>query len=473
MIRLFNKYFPTRTLLLALTEAVLVSFLFVLPVFLWSRTADDAKIYLLTENGAGKIVLVVLLFLLLMYYFDLYNSAILTNRREVLIRLVGVLGATFVALAVLYYAFPEASLDRTVLWTGSTMVAIAVPVWRVFFFALNRSDRFAERALIYGDGPLALPLIDTIARRPELGVRVSGFIGSESQIASLPAVDGDELTGFVQSRNIRRIIVTMAERRGKLQINELLKLKASGVNVQDGAEYYESVTGKIPLESLRLNWLLFSPAFRVRVPLRIYKRIFSLVFGLIVLVLASPIMALAAVAIRMDSEGPVIFREKRVGEFGVPFTLFTFRTVNGDARPQLAAENARSDASSNQVGTPSQQGDPRITRVGKWLRRVRLDELPQLFNIVKGDISFVGPRPMAPEEEEQWVAAIPYYRERWRIKPGATGWAQINRGCDAAIEEHREKLAYDLFYIKNVSIGLDVFILFATLKNLLRGRGGR
>src|SRR6516162_6155311 len=473
MIRLFNTYFPTRTLLLTLTEAILVTSGFVLAVLLSSGTAVDAKIYLLYENGAGRIGLVVLVFLVLMYYFDLYNSSILTNRREVVTRLVGVLGTTFVALAVLYYPFPVASLGGSVLWAGILMIAIAVPVWRSFFFVLNRSARFAERTLIYGDGPLAAPLMDAIAQRPELGLRVSGYVGNEPQIAGIPIAKEGELTEFVKREDIRRIIVTMGDRRGKMGVSELLKLKASGVQIQDGPEYYETVTGKIPLESLRLSWLLFSPGFHVRPALRLYKRMFSLVFGCIGVVLSSPFMLLSAIAIRLDSEGPIIFRQKRVGEFGVPFTVYKFRTIYDADKVPPPQPKKVSHPDQNHIGTPAQFDDPRITRVGRWLRRTRLDELPQLFNIVKGDISFVGPRPVPPHEEEQCAAVIPFYKERWLIKPGATGWAQINRGYNATIEDHKEKLAYDLFYIKNVSIGLDIYILFATLKILLLGRGGR
>ena len=472
MIRLFNTYFPTRTILLTLTEAVLVIAGFGFAVLLSAGNATDARIYLLYENGAGKIGLVVLVFLVLMYYFDLYNSSILTNRREVVTRLVGVLGTTFVALAVLYYAFPAASLGEPVLWTGILAVAVAVPVWRSFFFILNRSNRFAERTLIFGDGPLALPLIHRIGQRPELGLRVAGYVGSVPVEEGIPIVDPNDLTDFVKREAIRRVIITMGDRRGKMPVGELLKLKASGVTIQDGPEYYETITGKIPLESLRLSWLLFSPGFHVRPALRLYKRLFSLMFGLLGVLLSSPLMLLSAIAIRLDSEGPVIFRQERVGEFGKPFTVFKFRTMYVNQPPPTAVKPKKTSGNDH-IGTPAQHDDPRITRVGKWLRRSRLDELPQLFNIVKGDISFVGPRPVPPHEEEQCAAVIPFYKERWLIKPGATGWAQINRGYNATIDDHREKLAYDLFYIKNVSIGLDIFILFSTFKILLLRRGGR
>jgi exopolysaccharide biosynthesis polyprenyl glycosylphosphotransferase len=376
-------------------------------------------------------------------------------------------------LALLYYTFPDASLGGSVLWSGILAVAVVVPAWRTIFFVLNRAERFAERTLIYGDGPLASPLIDAIAQRPELGLRVSGYVGSAPQIAGIPIVENSDLTEFVRRENIRRVIVTMGDRRGKLSVGELLKLKASGVLIQDGPEYYETMTGKIPLESLRLSWLLFSPGFHVRPALKLYKRLFSLAFGGIGVILSSPLMALAAIAIRLDSKGPVIFRQERVGEFGIPFTVFKFRTMYVDTTPQPAPVIPCGDDSQDHIGTPAQHGDPRITRVGKWLRRTRLDELPQLFNIVKGDISFVGPRPVPPHEEEQCAAVIPFYKERWLIKPGATGWAQINRGYNATIDDHKDKLAYDLFYIKNVSVGLDIYILISTIKILLLGRGGR
>lgn len=459
MIRLFNAYFPTRTLLLTVTETILVILGFVLAVVLSAGTTLDANIYLLYENGIGRIGLVAAVFLILMYYFDLYNTFVLTNRREVLTRLVGVLGSTFVALAVLYYTFPEIRLGGSELWIGVLFMAVALPLWRSFFFVLNSSARFAERAIIYGDGPLAEPLIEEIVRRTELGLRVAAFVGGPCPVAGIPSYENIDLTELVKREGVHRIVVTMGDRRGRLKVEELLKLKASGVHIQDGPEYYESVTGRIPLESLRLSWLLFSPGFHVPAGLQIYKRLFSLLLGSIAVILTSPLMLIAVIAIRLDSKGPVIFRQKRVGEHGELFTVYKFRSMyEGSDKMDLK---------------PAEHGDARITSVGYWLRRSRIDELPQLFNIIKGDMAFVGPRPFVPEQEEECAAKIPFYKERWLVKPGATGWAQINRGYNATLDDNKEKLAYDLFYIKNMSIGLDLYILFATLKILLLGKGGR
>jgi len=459
MIRLFNAYFPTRTLLLTVTEALLVTLGFVLAVVLWAGTTMDANIYLLYENGLARIGLVVAVFLILMYYFDLYDSFVLGNRREVITRLVGVLGSAFVALAVLYYVFPEISLGGSSLWIGVGIVAVAIPAWRRLFFVLNRSARFSERAIIYGDGPLATALMLEVTSRSELGVRIVGFFGlTTPTVPGIPLFNGD-IDELVERQGVQRVVVTMGDRRGKLPVEQLLKLKARGVRIQDGSDYYESVTGKIPLDSLRLSWLLFSPGFHVRTVLRLYKRLFSLVLGTLAIIVTSPIMLLAAIAIHLDSPGPAIFRQKRVGEYGRLFTVYKFRSMY--------------DGSDKKLLTPAEHGDMRVTRVGKWLRRTRIDELPQLFNIVKGDMAFVGPRPFVPEQELECADKIPFYKERWLVKPGATGWAQINRGYNATLEDNQEKLAYDLFYIKNVSLGLDLYIIFATVKTLVLGRGGR
>jgi exopolysaccharide biosynthesis polyprenyl glycosylphosphotransferase len=324
---------------------------------------------------------------------------------------------------------------------------------------LNRSARFAEHAVIFGGGALAGLLVDEIRRRPELGVRIDGFVGQGLQFPGMPCVDRQDLAEFIRTKGIRRVLVTMADRRGKLPVDSLLELKAGGIQIQDGSEYYEGITGKIDLDSLRLSWLLFSPGFHVRAPLRFYKRVFSVVLASLALVLLAPLMAVIAIAIRLDSKGPAIFRQARVGENGKIFMMYKFRSMrDGSEKAQLRPAGAE---------------DQRITRLGKWLRPPRLDELPQLINIVKGDMAFVGPRPFVPEQEEEYTTAIPFYRQRWLVKPGATGWAQINRGYNVTLEDNREKLSYDLFYIKNISVGLDLYILLATAKILLLGRGGR
>jgi len=459
MIRLFHAYFPTRTVLLTLSEAILLIAAFLLAVLAAAGTTTNASIFLLYENGIGRIAFIVIVVLVMIYYFDLYSSMVLSNTREVFTRLVGVMGCTFLALALFYFAFPDVKLNGKVLWFGLLASSIALPAWRSVFFMLNRSPRFAERALILGDGPLAGLLSYEIGHRPELGVRVAGAVVHDISIDGVRTVDSGDMTAFAKRNGIRRVILTAAERRGTLPLAELLDLKADGVEILDGGEYYESITGKLSLDSLRLGWLLFSPGFRVGGLLRFYKRSASIVFAGLALVILSPVLAIVALAIRLDSKGPVIFRQSRVGERGRVFMMYKFRTMYAEC------ENGKHD--------PAAHGDSRITRVGAWLRPPRLDELPQLVNILKGDMAFVGPRPFVPDQEEHYAARIPFYRQRWLIKPGATGWAQINRGYNATLEDNKEKLAYDLFYIKNISAGLDLFIMLSTAKILLLGRGGR
>ncbi|MHB8525033.1 MAG: sugar transferase [Candidatus Acidiferrales bacterium] len=464
MIRFLNAYFPTRTLFLGISEAFLVAFAFITATVARLGT-NDATVMLNYEQGFLKILIVASVFIMCMYYFDLYDSVVLSNRREVLTRLVQVLGTVCILLALLYYAFPTLELGRGIFLIGFLLVALFVFVWRRLFLLVNTMPRFAERALILGDGPLAKPLIEEIEMRSELGVRIVGQLrhlengsGSAPQLSETEQFD--QLCRQIETYRASRIIIAMGERRGRLPVEALLRLKSRGIRIQDGAEVFEAITGKVPIESLRLSWLLFSPGFHVPRLLLIYKRLFSFLISSICFVITAPIMALVAIAIRLDSPGPAIFKQERIGEGGKPFTLFKFRTmVDGADRD----DNYR----------PAEKADDRFTRVGKLLRRTRLDELPQLFNILRGDMYFVGPRPFVPNQEQECLEKIPYYRQRWAVKPGATGWAQINRGYCVTIEDNTEKLAYDLFYIKNISLGLDLLIMFQTIKILLLSRGSR
>jgi sugar transferase (PEP-CTERM system associated) len=463
LIRLLNAYFPARTLFLGISEACLVSLAFVV-ASVARLGADDASLMLSYEQGFFKIAVVSGAFITCMYYFDLYDSSILSNEREVLTRVIQVLGTVCILLAVLYYVYPPLELGRGIFLIGFVLVTLLLLFWRRLFLKLNALPRFAQRALILGDSPLANSLLSELESRSELGVRVVGQlkgIENGSGKSSLAAAeDLDEFVRSVEGYRPDRIIVSMGDRRGKLPVEALLQVKSRGVLIQDGADVYEAVTGKVPIESLRLSWLLFSSGFRISRPLLVFERIFSLIFSALVLTLMSPVMALIALAIRLDSAGSAIFRQKRIGQNGKVFTLYKFRTMADGA-----------DQHGNH--RPAEITDERFTRVGRVLRRSRMDELPQLFNILLGDMNFVGPRPFVPNQEEECLEKIPYYRQRWVVKPGATGWAQVNRGYCATIEDNREKLAYDLFYIKNISIGLDLLILFKTMKILLLGRGSR
>lgn len=460
VIRLFNTYFPSRTLIMAASEAFLVVLAFTSSCVFWM--GSDADLFLNYEGGFLKISLITVVFTICMYYGDLYDSLVLTNRREVIIRLIQVSGIGCLLLAILYAAYPNTRLGARYFILGLLLLLLLVWFWRELFLWMFRSKYFLERAVLLGDGPLASKLAREIVSRPDFGLQFVGYVSAAIEPkGTLPYLGSpDRLTEIIQSKAVRHVVIAMSDQRGKLPTDELLSIKAQYAQVQDGAEVYEKLTGKLPIESLRLSWLLFSPGFQTSRWLSIWKAMFSFVFSLLLLVLCLPVMLLIAIAIRLDSPGRAIFRQERVGKRGKIFTLYKFRSMFDGADPDRNHQ-------------PVEQDDARVTRVGRVLRRTRLDELPQLYNILHGDMHFVGPRPFVPNQEAELVKAIPFYSQRWNVKPGATGWAQVNRPYCATIEDNAEKLAYDLFYIKNISLSLDLFILFKTVKILILGRGGR
>jgi sugar transferase (PEP-CTERM system associated) len=464
LIRLLHAYFPARTLLLGISEACLVSFAFVMATVA-RLGASDATLMLNYEQGFFKISVVAAAFIICMYYFDLYDSSVLTNHREVITRVIQVLGTVCILLAVLYYLYPPLELGRGIFLIGFILVSLLLLCWRRLFLMINSLPRFAERALIFGDGPLAGQLLSELRSHPEFGLRVVAQISEEIKENSVPpgphgAASVEELAGYVERHRVNRIIIAMGDRRGRLPVEQLLSMKGRGIVIQDGTDLYETITGKIPTDSLRLGWLLFSPGFHVSRALLAYKRLVSMLVSLVGLLLCLPIIPLIALAVKLASPGPVLYRQKRVGRDGSVFDCLKFRTMYADAEADSGA-------------TWAGDNDPRITRVGRFLRSSRLDEIPQLWNVLKGDMSLVGPRPERPEFVGPLTQAIPHYQFRHVVRPGLTGWAQVRYKYANTLEDSKQKLQFDLFYIKNISVGLDLLILFETIKTVVIGRGAR
>jgi sugar transferase (PEP-CTERM system associated) len=463
MIRLFHVYFPSRTLLLVLSEAMLI----VLTLFmaLVIRFRGDVGLIFTYEQGMLKTGIASAVLIVCMYYYDLYDSLLLHRFAEVFSRLVQVLGTASVILAGLYYVYPDIQLGRGPFIMWMILAGFALVGWRRLFCALNASVRLSDRTVLLGASPMALRLSSEIESRPELGMTVVGYV--EASGTANVGVNGlsylgeiDKLAAVMDRTRASRVILTMSDRRGRLPMEMLLNLKGRGIVVQDAADVYEAVTGRVSLESLRPGWLLFSDGFHVSRFTLLYKRCASIVLSTIAIIFTIPLMLLVALAVRLDSPGKAIFRQARVGRAGKIFTIYKFRSM-------------RVNADEEGPPRPAAHGDDRITRVGYWLRKWRLDELPQLFNILRGDMYFIGPRPFTQNMEGELRGKIPFYSQRSIVKPGATGWAQIRRGYCETLEDNVEKLSYDLFYIKNLSIGLDCLILFDTLKILILGRGGR
>lgn len=472
MIRLLHAYFPARTLFLGISEACLVSLAFTAAAFA-RLGAGAAAIKLNGHHGSLKILFMSLAVITCMYYFDLYDSSILGNRREVLIRLIQVVGTIYSVLVLLYYLYPPLELGRGISVIGLFFVAMVLFLWRSLFSKFNSVSEFADRALILGDGPLAELLQLEIESRPELGLRVVGRIpvtGNDNRHVgstriqtfggSLATDTAEDLSLTVKRFHANRIVVAMVDRRGKLPVDGLLSLKCRGLRIQDGVEVYEEITGKVPIESVRLGRLLFSPGCHASRLHLAYKRAASILVSIIGLILSLPLLPFIVLAVKLTSRGPILYRQMRVGRDGILFHCCKFRTMCADAEADIGPTWALDD-------------DPRITPVGRFLRITRMDEIPQLWNVLRGDMSLVGPRPERPEFVDALKEEVPHYDLRHTIRPGITGWAQIRYKYGSSVEDAKEKLRYDLFYVKNMSLGLDLLIFLQTIKVILWAKGAK
>jgi len=412
----------------------------------------------------GQVGVVGSLILLCMYCLDFYEPQVTTHQAHSLSRIIQAVGLTMLIIAAVPRAWVWVRIDVPTLLFGMVLLGAALTTSRYLFAELAMRPGFAQPAVVWGSGPLAASIIRELRSRPDIGIRVLGIVEHSHAGHTFAGVrylgSPEVIWTMAKSGQARRIIIAIGERRGCLPVERLMALKAAGLSVEDGTELYEELTGKVWLDAFSISSLLFSRRFRRSLVRVCLNRSFSVFFAVIALIIASPVMLLTAVLIRLDSDGPAILRQTRVGENGQPFTLFKFRSM-------------RAGADRADTLAPATRDDPRCTRVGKWIRRFRLDELPQLFNILKGNMYFIGPRPFVPDQEASLVRQIPYYRQRWAVRPGATGWAQVHRDYCSSVEDNVDKLSYDLFYVKNRSIGLDVVTLLKTFKILLLGRGGR
>jgi sugar transferase (PEP-CTERM system associated) len=414
----------------------------------------------------AKVGLLALVCHLCLYYADLYDARSVGNSREVVTRLMQSLGVTAIMLAAAYAFVPSLMIGRGVFAVAVGFILALVPVWR---FAFDWGvDRLApsERILILGTKPAAVNLArELVERHRDLGVKVVGFVEAESgkvrTFVPAPGLLGrvDDIPAIVKRHRVDRVVVSLEDARGKLPMNDLLTMKLQGVRFDHLASVYEEYTGRIAVENLRPSWLIFSEGFRKPRTLVLAKRAVDVLTGLAGLLFGGPLMLAVAVAVKLTSKGPVLYHQTRTGELGRPFTVHKFRTMRTDAEQNGPVWASRHDT--------------RVTPVGGFLRRTRLDELPQLWNILTGTMSLVGPRPERPEFVAQLTEQIPFYPQRHAVKPGLTGWAQVRYTYGASVEDAMEKLQYDLFYIKNMSAVLDMFIIFTTIKTVLRREGSR
>lgn len=459
MVRLFNVYYPTRTLVLLLCEALIVSGSFFAATAL--VLGQDAPLALNYENGSLKILAVTAVTLLCSYYFDLYAPQRIPSKFEIYFRLMVVIGVLSMVLALICYFFPQFDIGHNVFLFGLMILTLAVLLWRSAYEWVVVQPMFRERVYVLGAGDRASRMVDIIRGRRDLGMEVVGWGGSVAEPQPSREDFAESLKEMrATSKQVDRVIVAMQDRRSRMPVRELLDMRLAGVKVEDSSALLEKVTGKIQLDGLYPSALIFSEGFRIRPGLLLARRVVSITVATTGLVLCLPIIPLVALVVRLSSRGPILFRQPRVGIRGQIFTVFKFRTMKMDAEAQTGAVWAT-------------KHDPRITSVGRFLRKSRLDEIPQLWNVLKGDMGFVGPRPERPEFVKWLTMEIPYYNLRHIIRPGLTGWAQVRYSYGATLEETKEKLEYDLYYIKHMSIALDLLVIFETVKTIVLRKGAQ
>lgn len=372
------------------------------------------------------------------------------------------IGVSF--LSILFFLVPPLALWRSNLAYATLIAAVLLVVVRALLGRTLGGDMFKRRIIVLGAGHRAAR-IGTLAEQPGANVVVAGYVsmGEAEPVVggAIPRESIPNLAAHVVDYNASEVVLALEERRNALPLKDLLRVRTTGVSVSEISSFLERETGRIDLNSVNPSWLIFSDGFASgRMLSSVFKRAFDIMASLLLLVLTLPVILITAAAIKLESRGPAFYRQRRVGLFNQGFDIVKLRSMRQDAEVAGKAVWAEQD-------------DPRITRIGRFIRKVRIDELPQTWAVLKGEMSFVGPRPERPQFVEQLEQQLPYYAERHMVKPGITGWAQINYPYGASIEDARHKLEYDLYYAKNYSPFLDLLILLQTLRVVLWPTGAR
>jgi sugar transferase (PEP-CTERM system associated) len=463
MVRLFRVFVPVGSLALLISEVALITSAFILAAYLVLEF--DPRIYLFYDGGIYRILLVTASIIIGLHFHDLYTDIYVKSRILLLQQLSLVMGIAYLAQGLISYASRTLRMPIHIMVPGSAIAVVWILVWRVLYSKYLLRVVGAQRLLFVGGNPVVQAISSHITEHPELGMAVVGYV-DDGVPAGTPRTGGKVLGPLACLRDIAievapdRIVVGMTERRQSMPVTDLLELRFSGIVIEEASSTYESVCMRISTLELRPSQLVFSGELGPRRGIVVVQAFYNLVLALIGAIVFLPLMLVAAIGIKLTSPGPLLYRQTRVGLDNRLFTLYKFRSMRQNAEASTGAVWAAKD-------------DPRITRFGKFLRRSRLDEVPQFFNVLRGDMAIVGPRPERPEFAKTLSERIPYYRQRHCVKPGITGWAQINHKYGDTVEDTISKLEYDLYYIKNVSLSLDAYIVFHTLKTMLLSRGSQ
>jgi sugar transferase (PEP-CTERM system associated) len=467
MIRIFNQYVSGKSFLLMAVEALMIVLSLICAVKLrfWNNPVES-ELYLTFPDFAGQAAIVVFVCVACFYYNDLYDLSSGYSAVDRVLRIEQSLGAASLLLGLLYFMVPGLLLGRGVFIIGMVLVTALIIMSRNLLDKAWQLTAPMQRVVILGTGQLALELARELTRRGDLSMKLEGFVGGgpgdkSEKIFGFPVLGpASEMEAIAKERAVSRIIVAMEDRRGALPTRELVTLRVQGVRVEDAASALSGLTGRVSLRAVKPSWFVFSDGFHRSKWIDLLKRVTDLAAGIIGLAAAMPIMIVVALVVRLESKGPIIFQQTRVGGMGKCFEVLKFRSMSDDAEKANGAQWAS-------------ENDPRVTRIGRFLRKYRLDELPQFVNVIRGEMSFVGPRPERPEFVRELRKTIPYYDERHSVRPGLTGWAQVQYAYGSSIEDAFNKLEYDLFYLQNMSLTFDLAIIFRTIRIVIGGHGGR
>lgn len=459
MIRLFRVFIPTSILGLVISEGLLIVLCY-LSAIAWQLT-DTFGIYMQYENGVLRVVIVCTTVLLGLYMNDCYVKVRIVSQLVFVQQLCLVIGVAFLLQSLLSYGDIQLRMPRQSMLMGSMLCLVLAPIWRTIYSKLSLRILGAEKVLFLGMHPLQRTIYEHLVEHPEFAMQPVGFLAESAEAGKdFPHVVGLLENAFDVAKEIKpdRIIAGIDAHNAAQGIPLIISLQQQGFKVDELSDAFQVIFGRVPIGQLQPSQMAFQQSIVPSMLMLRVQTVYSWLISFIAMVLLLPVMLATALAVRLTSPGPVLFRQVRSGKNNVPFVLYKFRSMYVDAESRTGAVWA-------------QENDPRVTPVGRAIRKYRLDELPQLFNVLRGEMAIVGPRPERPEFIQILAKEIPLYMQRLTVKPGITGWAQINYRYGNTVEDTVMKLEYDLYYIRNFSPQLDFYVMFHTVKTMLLTRG--
>ena len=458
-LKIFNFYYPVRNVIFFLGEIILI-FLSLFLVSYFKISIIDANFFD-WKYIVLKSFFVTGICVLVLYYLDMYNFSRAFKFSELIFKLIQGLGIVCIVLFFMFFLRPNLVITEDILIYSTFVIILIIPLWRIVYNWLLKNKKLTKKVLFIGFDEIAQKIKKELDVRNDYAFEIIGIVKEKNTDSEKSFYNKAKLKlqNFINSKSLDLIVIALKEKRGRLPLDLLVELKVNGIGIQSASNFYEKLTGRLIVENIAPGYIIFNEGFASRPLQKGLKRIFDVFLAFIGLTLSIPILIIFAIAIKLESKGPVFYKQVRVGEKEKEFVIYKLRSMRNDAEKDKPIW--------------AQKDDPRITRVGKFIRKTRIDEIPQMWNVLKGDMSFVGPRPERPFFVKDLKKKIPFYNQRHAVKPGITGWAQIRYPYGSSFEDALEKLKYDLYYIKNFSLLFDLAILFETTRVVFLKKGAR